>query len=153
MRILLVEDHPDVRGAMKALLDLQIGWQVCGEAMDGVEAVKKAAELKPDLIVMDLSMPKMDGLQASQLISAADPHTPILLYTNYYLTPDLISKAKEAGVWQVLTKDAPKQLLQAVQDLHIQSVEKATELAAQADTVGALPDQDLALDTEGSATE
>lgn len=150
MRILLVEDHPDVRGAIKALLDLQGGWEVCGEAADGIEAVKNADELKPDLIVMDLSMPKMDGLQASQLISAASPQTPILLYTNYYVTPDMTSKAREAGVWKVLTKGVPGELLQAVQELHLQAVARATEQTAQAEEPGTVTPGDLELEPEGS---
>ena len=153
MRILLVEDHDDLRGVMKALFEIHGGWQVCGEAINGIEAVKKADELKPDLVIMDLSMPKMNGLQASALISASTPDTPILLYTNYSLPPDAISQAKKAGVWEVLPEGGtPEMLLQAVEALHVQAVARAAERAGKADKVGTLPDEDLALDPEGSST-
>jgi DNA-binding NarL/FixJ family response regulator len=110
---------------MRTLLELHGGWEVCGEAVDGAEAVEKAAELKPDLIIMDLSMPKMDGLQASKIISAANPNIPILLHTNYSLIPETIAEAKKAGVWEVLTKGRPDELLKAVETLHLKAVAKA----------------------------
>lgn len=151
MRILLVEDHPDLRAAMKVLLELHGGWLVCGEAVNGIEAVRKADELKPDLVIMDMSMPKMDGLQASALISASIPHTPILLYTNYYLVPYTISAAKKAGVWEVLTKGgAPDELLRTVEALHVQAVARAAERADKPKEVVPLPDEPLAWEPEGS---
>jgi DNA-binding NarL/FixJ family response regulator len=133
MRILFAEDHADLRGVMKALLELHGGWQVCGEAVNGIEAVEKAAELKPDLIIMDLSMPKMDGLQASKLISAVAPQIPILLHTNYSLAPETISEARKAGVWEVLTKGRPDQLLKAIEALHLLACAKQEEQAVKED--------------------
>jgi DNA-binding NarL/FixJ family response regulator len=81
---------------------------------------------------MDVSMPKMDGLQASQLISATAPHTPILLYTSYDLSPSEISRAKKLGVWQVLAKrGAPDELLRTAEALHADAVAKAPERVRQ----------------------
>ena len=131
MQILIVEDHADLRGVLKVLLETRGGWQVCGEAVNGIEAVEKAAELKPDLIIMDLSMPKMDGLQASRLISASSPQIPILLHTNYSLEPETISEVKKAGVWEVLTKGVPDQLLNAVEGLHLRACSKAEGQAGE----------------------
>jgi len=151
VRILLVEDHTDLRGVMKTMLEVHGGWEVCGEAVDGIEAVKKADELKPDLIIMDLSMPKMDGIQASQLIFASAPDAPILLYTNYELPPDEISRVKKLGVSHVLTKGGPPdELLRTVEALHLQAVAKAIERAGQASQVGTLPVEDIVLEPEGS---
>src|SRR5579862_2739588 len=133
LRILLAEDHEDLREVVKLLLEGRPDWKVCGEAVDGMEAVKKADELKPDLIIMDLLMPKMDGLRASELVSAMAPHTPILLYTNYSLSPHAILEAKKAGAWEVLSKGAqPEEFLNTVEALHAHAVTKAMDQAGQA---------------------
>src|ERR1700704_2153964 len=78
-RILVVDDHDGTRRAMCFLLEKEDSFVVCGEAADGTEAVDRAVKLQPDVIVMDVAMPKMNGLQAAEKIGKALPNTPVLL--------------------------------------------------------------------------
>ena len=78
LRLLIADDNATARKLLRALLETRQSWQVCAEAENGLEAVAQAAELKPDIIILDLAMPLMDGLHAAQTISAASPTTPIL---------------------------------------------------------------------------
>ena len=74
IRILLVDDHPIVRQGLKTLLEGRSGWEVVGEAADGVEAVEKAKNLNPDVMVLDVTMPRMNGLEACRVRQRA--HDP-----------------------------------------------------------------------------
>lgn len=115
-RILIADDQRPVRSALKALLEAHPDWQVCGEAATGLEAVQRTAELNPDLIILDVGMPKMDGLQAAREISSASPDVPIVIYTNYVFPPEAKLDAAKLGVRQVITKGAPgAQLVTAVE--------------------------------------
>ena len=78
-RILVVDDHDSTRRAMRLLLEREDHFVVCGEAADGREAVDSAVKLRPDLIVMDVAMPRMNGLQAAEQLGKALPDTPVLL--------------------------------------------------------------------------
>ena len=128
LRILVADDHEGLRTSLKAWLETHAGWQVCGEATDGLEAVQKAAELKPDVIILDLAMPKMDGLQAASQISSASPTVPILVYTNYSVSPEAELEAKKHGVREVINKGAsPNQLANAVELLHGQRPQSAPD--------------------------
>lgn len=102
-RILIADDHESTRKTLKALVETCATWRVCGEAENGEQAVQQASELLPDLIVLDLSMPVMDGLTAARAISRALPSVPILIYT-LYVSPELATAAKKAGVRQVVDK-------------------------------------------------
>ena len=116
-RILIADDHTLVRKVLKATLENHSGWQVCGQATDGLEAVEKAAELRPDLIILDFSMPLMDGLQAARRILSASPGLPVLIFTNYYF-PSLVEEAEAAGVRQVIDKGlAGHELVLAVETM------------------------------------
>jgi DNA-binding NarL/FixJ family response regulator len=118
LRILIAEDNSAVRKGMKALLEVHPDWQVCGEASNGLEAVQKAAELKPDVAVLDLAMPEMDGLEAASQISSASPEVPILIYTNLAVGPEAKLEAKKYGVREIINKGAaPEQLVSAVEAL------------------------------------
>lgn len=79
LRILVVDDHAAVRRSIGVLLELRAEWVVCGEASDGLEAIQKSKELSPDLILMDISMPRMDGAAASKIIHRENPHIEIIL--------------------------------------------------------------------------
>ena len=81
IRILLADDHAEARQATRRLLAEHEEWVVCGEAENGIEAVDRAAALKPDIAILDLSMPKMSGLEAAKVIHAADPQLPLLLFS------------------------------------------------------------------------
>jgi len=115
-RILIVDDHADVRRALKALLERHPDWNVCAEAGNGLEAVQKAAELKPDLVVVDLQMPGIGGLEAARRISLTTPGVPILLYTVCDFPLEFKLEARKVGVWDVIHKNtSPEQLVSAVQ--------------------------------------
>lgn len=96
IRILLADDHRQVRKALRATLEDCSGWHVCGEACDGREAVKLALELKPDIAVLDFSMPELNGIEATRLIKVALPQVDILIFTMYD-SDALRTSASEAG--------------------------------------------------------
>jgi DNA-binding NarL/FixJ family response regulator len=85
-RIVIADDHEIVRNGLKTLLE-DAGWQVCGEARNGEEAVEKVYKLQPDLAILDISMPVMNGLQAAQAIREHAPEIKIALFTMHDLTP------------------------------------------------------------------
>jgi DNA-binding NarL/FixJ family response regulator len=102
-RILIVDDSPSVRTALRRFLEQNSSWQVCGEAEDGQEAVDRARQLRPDLVVMDFLMPVQDGLHASAQIKALFPEMPILLCT-MFANSQLSQRARSAGVGGILPK-------------------------------------------------
>ena len=81
--ILIVDDHEQVRKILRDFLERETGFEVCGEAVDGYDAVQKAQELKPDLIILDMSMPRMTGMAAASALKKMLPQIPILLLTSY----------------------------------------------------------------------
>jgi DNA-binding NarL/FixJ family response regulator len=114
-RILIADDRESMRMAVRALCGVHPDWQVCGEAEDGREAVAKAAELQPDLIVMDFKMPLTDGLKAGSEIGISMPTIPIVMYT-LYKTRELEVAAKMVGIRQVVGKeDGANHLLSAIE--------------------------------------
>lgn len=113
-RILIADDRQLMRDALKAIFALRPTWQVCGEASDGAEAVAMAAQLQPDLVILDFRMPLADGIRAASEILMAMPSTPIVMYT-LYKTEELESAAKLVGVRAVVGKeDGVRSLLSAV---------------------------------------
>jgi DNA-binding NarL/FixJ family response regulator len=81
LRILVADDHALVRQGLRTLLEVRPGWTVCGEAGTGTEAIEKARQLQPDVIVLDIHMPEIDGLQATQAILIDNPRSEILILT------------------------------------------------------------------------
>jgi DNA-binding NarL/FixJ family response regulator len=79
--ILIVDESDSVRGSIRAVLESQTGWQVCGEATDGVDAIEKARKLKPDLIILDVAMPRMNRLEAASILRRTTPHVRTILFT------------------------------------------------------------------------
>ena len=116
-RILIADDSSSVRTLLKKLLESHSNlWKVCAEAANGLEAVQKAVELKPDLAIIDLQMPVMDGLSASARIAKSLPKIPILMNT-IHKSDYVDSEAKHAGVREVISKAEPGALLRAVEAL------------------------------------
>jgi two-component system response regulator NreC len=114
-RILIADDRESMRIALRALIRMRPDWQICGEANDGREVVAKAAELQPDLVVLDFKMPIANGIKAGSEISRSMPSVPIVMYT-LYITPELEIAAKLAGIRQVIGKeDGGKYLLSAIE--------------------------------------
>lgn len=118
IRILIADDHPVVRKGIKALLNTEPGLEVVGEAADGEQAVTKARILKPDVILMDLSMPRKDGVQAISEIRQEIPEAKILVLTSFAEDKRVIA-AIEAGALGYLLKDSsPQELIRAVRTVH-----------------------------------
>jgi DNA-binding NarL/FixJ family response regulator len=113
-RVLVVDDHPVVRGGLVGWLAAQPDIDVVGEAGDGLEALAAVAEHAPDVVLMDLRMPRMDGVTATGRITAAHPGVRVLVLTTYDTDADIV-RAVEAGAAGYLLKDAPlPQLADAV---------------------------------------
>jgi DNA-binding NarL/FixJ family response regulator len=81
IRILIADDHEIVRRGMRPLIESEWGWEICGEACDGIEAVALAAKLKPDVVVLDVAMPGLNGVDATRQIKLALPDTDVLVFT------------------------------------------------------------------------
>jgi DNA-binding NarL/FixJ family response regulator len=104
-RILIADDSEIIRHLHRQLAAQSPGWTVCGEAHNGREAVTMAAELKPDLVVVDLAMPQLDGIRAAAEMLKSAPNLPIILYSLYEM-PHLELEAKKAGIREVVCKSA-----------------------------------------------
>jgi DNA-binding NarL/FixJ family response regulator len=115
-RVLIVDDHLAMRRAVTRVLQSQPNVEVCGEAENGRIAIEEAKRLKPDLIVLDLSMPIMNGLEAARVLRAMMPDVPILMYTSF-ATSNLTEEAVAAGVSRVSTKSSPPALIKDLQFL------------------------------------
>jgi len=114
-RILIADDRESMRIALRALIRMRPDWQICGEANDGREVVVKAAELQPDLVVLDFKMPVANGIKAGREISRSMPTIPIVMYT-LYVTPEIEIAAKLVGIRRVIGKeDGGKYLLSAIE--------------------------------------
>lgn len=109
-RILIADDSEITRKLLVATLASHEGWNVCGEAVNGRNAILMAHDLKPDLIVMDLVMPMLDGLQAATEIAKNAPALPIVIYSLQIL-PELEMEAKKYGVWALVSKSADRNVL------------------------------------------
>ena len=108
IRLLIADDHPIVRAGMQGMLANQADFEVVGEAATGTEAVALAAQLRPDLVLMDLRMPEMDGVAAITRIRAEQPDVHVLVLTTYDSDSDIL-RAVEAGATGYLLKDAPRE--------------------------------------------
>src|SRR5215469_17103359 len=103
MRLLLVDDHEVVRRGIRSLLSEQAGWEVCGEAVDGQDALEKARDLKPDLIVMDVSMPRMNGLDATRQVRRILPACQVLILSQHE-NSEMARQAFKAGARGYIAK-------------------------------------------------
>jgi len=103
-KILIADDNEPLRTFLKATLSEHSGWSICGEAANGRQAVLMAIQSKPDLVVLDLSMPMLNGLEAAAEILKILPNVPIVLYT-LHKGAQLDLEAKKIGVCKVLSKD------------------------------------------------
>jgi NarL family two-component system response regulator LiaR len=118
IRVLIADDHPIIRDSLRTLINTEPNLKLVGEAVDGEEAVRKALDLNPDVILMDLVMPVKDGLQAIGEIKSALPEVSILVLTSFS-DEDKVFPAIRAGALGYLLKDSsPQELLKAIYDVH-----------------------------------
>ena len=117
LRILVVDDHAVVRRGVRSLLESRDGWEVCGEAMTGRDAVEQSRRLRPDVVVMDLSLPELNGLEATRHILKDAPETEVLVLTMHQ-SEELARDVLQAGArGYVLKSDADENLIAAVESL------------------------------------
>jgi DNA-binding NarL/FixJ family response regulator len=117
LRILIVDDHAVVRRGVRSLLESQPGWEVCGEAATGREAVDLAKHVQPDVVVMDLSLPELNGLDATRQILKESPRSEIVVLTMHH-SEELARDMLQAGArGYVLKSDADQNLVAAIESL------------------------------------
>jgi DNA-binding NarL/FixJ family response regulator len=114
--ILIVDDSAAIRGVLRDALQRQKGWQVCGEAENGQDGIEKAELLIPDLIVLDLAMPVMNGLEAARTLSKSLPTVPLVLFTSYETT-NLRDEALKSGFKAVVPKSDLSLLIRSLREI------------------------------------
>jgi len=118
LRILIADDHPVVRDGLVAMLSTQADFRVVGEAATGIEVVEKALELQPDVVLLDLEMPEVDGIEALQQLRRKNPDARVIVFTAFD-TDDRIVSAVQAGAQGYLLKGGPREeVFQAVRVVH-----------------------------------
>jgi DNA-binding NarL/FixJ family response regulator len=116
VRILLVDDHPIVRQGLRTLLEGRPGWEVVGEASDGIEALDKVDVLEPDVVVLDVTMPRMNGLEACRQIQRKRKTSLEVLFVTQHDSPQMMREALDAGArGYVVKSNAARDLLEAVE--------------------------------------
>jgi DNA-binding NarL/FixJ family response regulator len=116
-RILLADDNPTIRHSLRTLLSKQADWTICGEAENGKMAVEMAAQLSPDLVILDLTMPVINGLDAARQIKETFPDIQIVMFTMHEF-PDLREQARKAGVSEFIPKTVhPSSLLKVLHSI------------------------------------
>jgi DNA-binding NarL/FixJ family response regulator len=115
VRILIADDHEVFRRGLRSLLELRSDWQVCGEAGTGLDVVRKARELKPDVVVLDISMPELSGLEATRTIRTELAHSEVVIVSQHD-SPNMLRAALDAGAHCYVTKSqVSRDLLAAVE--------------------------------------
>jgi DNA-binding NarL/FixJ family response regulator len=116
-RILIADDDLTIRLLLRRLLERERDWQVCGEASNGIEAIEGVERFKPDVVVMDLAMPIMNGLQAGPEIAKAHPRLPMLLISVQEVSNQLAWEARNAGYRGAVTKSGGDEVLKGIEAL------------------------------------
>jgi DNA-binding NarL/FixJ family response regulator len=114
-RILIADDHESVLRRVRGMIESQPTWQVCGEAVNGREAITKAQELKPDLVILDFAMPHLNGLRTASEINKLLPEVPIVMFTMY--GSQLTQEVKRHGISRLVDKAQSAALVPVVEEL------------------------------------
>jgi NarL family two-component system response regulator LiaR len=145
IRVLIVDDHAVVRQGLRVFIDLQEDMEVVGEASNGFEAVEQAGNLLPDVVLLDLVMPQMDGVEATRKVLERSPGSHVLILTSFG-EDDKVFPAIRAGAHGYLLKDIdPNDLVQAVRGAHLGKVQLHPDVAKKLMTA-------VAIDAKGQAT-
>jgi len=140
LRLLIADDHAVVRAGLRALLESHKGWQVCAEAADGRDAVEKAAKFKPDVIILDIGMPSLNGVEAARRIHKVLPRAEILILTMHE-SDELVHQVVEAGARGYILKDEADRVLHgAVEALRRHKPYFSTRVSEAADAAAAAAD-------------
>jgi DNA-binding NarL/FixJ family response regulator len=115
VRILIADDDPAIRRLLRRLIENHDDWSVCGDAGTGEDAVEKVSHLTPDIVVLDLAMPQMNGLQAAREISRNAPETPMLLLTVQEVSKELTQQAVHAGFKGAVSKNTGSEVIKAIE--------------------------------------
>src|ERR1700737_4718339 len=115
-RILIADDNSQVRRVLRNLVEQDADWKVCGEAIDGGDAVERTRETHPDLIVLDFQMPVMNGLQAACEIAKVAPDVPVLLCTAH-LSSHLLGEAQRVGIQGAVSKSRAGDIVNGIRAL------------------------------------
>ena len=118
IRVLIVDDHAIVRRGIKAFLAEADDIRVIGEAEDGLEAISLSKELEPDVILMDLLLPAMNGIEATRQIVARQPHMRVLGMTSFIYHEKIIPAIQAGAMGYVMQESAPSELVQSIYKVH-----------------------------------
>jgi len=118
IRVLIVDDHTVVRDGLNALLSAEPGFEVVGSAADGIEAVALVQQLDPDVILLDLVMPRMDGVQATIEIKRTNPDARILVLTSFAENHQVFSAIKSGAIGYLMKDTSSEDLIQAIRDTY-----------------------------------
>lgn len=117
IRILIADDDASIRRLLRRLLEEHEDWNVCGEAWNGQEAIEQAGQLKPDIAVLDLAMPCMNGLEAAREISKMTPPAAMLLLTVQEVSTQLVNEARAAGFRGAVSKGTGAEVIRGIEAL------------------------------------
>jgi DNA-binding NarL/FixJ family response regulator len=120
MKVLIVDDSALVRGAVRRLFEADDVFEVCGEAENGWEAVEKTTELRPELVVMDLAMPLLNGLDATRAIKRLEPRVPVILFSGFSNVLEE-KEARSVGISALVPKSDPSRLIDVAHQLRTNS--------------------------------
>ena len=145
--VLIVDDHAVVRQGLRTLLELHEEIEVVGEAVNGLEAVEQASQLLPDVVLMDLQMPEMDGVEATRRIRSLSPTTKVIILTSFAEDDNVFPSIKAGAHGYLLKNVSPPDLIKAIQAAHRGEVQLDPEIAKRLmDEISARPSKPAADD-------
>ncbi len=127
--VLIVDDHAVVRQGLRTLLELQEDIEVVGEAANGLESVEQARQLLPDVVLMDLLMPEMDGIEATRRIRSLSPSTKVIILTSFAEDDNVFPSIKAGALGYLLKNVSPPDLIKAIQAAHRGEAQLDPEIA------------------------
>ncbi|MGH9529677.1 MAG: response regulator [Terriglobales bacterium] len=120
--ILIIDDSAAIRRVVRRLISSRPDWQICGEASNGEEGVEKAQQLKPDAILLDMSMSGLNGINTAERLKRLMPEVPLIMFTNFSKDQFFKRELSWAGIRQVVSKSDSQELIQALEDAFAASV-------------------------------